>query len=96
MDMGLTAIKGKKISKKKTFARKKTVGAKAAPMDDYRKHSDFFHFNVDTKECVSITKTHVKKVYNKEKAKAILKNKDFAFGRQFVAGYCHWLAQGIV
>ncbi len=92
--MGLTAIKGKKTSKKKTFARKKTIGAKAAPMDDYRKHSDFFHFNVDTKECVSITKTHVKKVYNKEKAKAILKNKDFAFGRQFVAGYCHWLAEG--
>jgi len=92
--MGLTAIKGKKTSKKKAIARRKTVGAKAAPMDDYRKHSDFFHFNVDTKECVSITKTHVKKVYNKDKAKAILKNKDFAFGRQFVAGYCHWIAEG--
>ena len=92
--MGLTALKGKKTSKKKTFTRKKTVGAKAAPMEDYKKHNDFFHFNVDTKECISITKTHVKKVYNKEKAKAILKNKDFVFGRQFVAGYCHWLAEG--
>lgn len=92
--MGLTALKGKKTSKKKTFARKKTVGAKAAPMEDYKKHSDFFHFNVDTKECVAIIKTHVKKVFNKEKAKVILKNKEYKFAKAHIAGYCHWIAEG--
>ena len=94
MDMGITALKGKRLSKKKTIARRKTVGAKAAPMDNYKKHSDFFHFNVDTKECVNIVKAHIKKVYSKEKSKVILKNKEYKFGKQFIAGYCHWIAEG--
>ncbi len=92
--MGLTALKGKKSSKKKAIARRKTVGAKAAPMDDYKKHSDFFHFSVDTKECMAIIKTHVKKVYDKERAKVILKNKDYNFAKAHIAGYCHWIAEG--
>ena len=92
--MGLTALKGKKTSKKKAIARRKTVGAKAAPMDDYKKHNDFFDFSVDTKECMALIKTHVKKVYSKERAKVILKNKDYYFGKAHIAGYCHWIAEG--
>ena len=53
--MGLTP-KGKKTTKKKSIARRKTVGAKVPIMDDYKKCTDFFHFNVDTKECVDIIK----------------------------------------
>ncbi len=40
--MGLTALKGKKSTKKKSIARRKTVGAKAAPMDDYKNHYTFY------------------------------------------------------
>ena len=92
--MGLTALKGKKSTKKKSIARRKTVGAKAAPMDDYKKCSDFFHFNVDGKESVAIIKAHIKKTYDKVKARVILKNKEFMFQKQFVAAYCHWVAEG--
>ena len=90
--MALTVLKGKKLSKKKTVARRKTTGAKAAPMDDYKKHSDYFHFNVDKQEFVAITKAHIKKVYDKEKAKIILKNKDYAFQYSHIASYCNWVA----
>jgi len=65
----LTALKGKRLSKKKTITRRKTVGAKAAPMDDYKKCSDFFHFNVDSKECINIVKTYIKKTFVKKKQK---------------------------
>jgi len=90
----LNALKGKKLSKKKTITRRKTTGAKAAPLDDYKKHTDYFHFNVDSKECVTIVKAHIKKVYDKERARIILKNKESMFAKQFVAAYCHWLAEG--
>src|SRR6056300_1203668 len=90
----ITALKGKKLSKKKTIVRRKTTGAKAAPLDDYKKHTDYFHFNVDSKECVTIIKAHIKKVYDKERARIILKNKESMFAKQFVAAYCHWLAEG--
>ena len=36
----ITALKGKKLSKKKTITRRKTTGAKAAPLDDYKKHTE--------------------------------------------------------
>lgn len=90
----ITALKGKKLSKKKTIVRRKTTGAKAAPLDDYKKHTDYFHFNVDSKECVTIVKAHIKKVYDKERSKIILKNKESMFAKQFVASYCHWVAEG--
>ena len=90
----ITALKGKKLSKKKTITRRKTTGAKAAPLDDYKKHTDYFHFNVDSKECVTIVKAHIKKIYNREQSKVILKNKESIFAKQFVAAYCHWVAEG--
>jgi len=90
----ITALKGKKLSKKKTITRRKTTGAKAAPLDDYKKHTDYFHFNVDSKECVTIVKAHIKKVYDKERVRIILKNKETMFAKQFVASYCHWIAEG--
>jgi len=92
----LSALKGKKITKKKTVTRKKMTGAKAAPMDNYKLHTNFFHFEVDTKECISIIKTHVKKVYDKDKSRVILKNKDYDFSKAHIAAYCHWIAEGKV
>jgi len=92
--MGLTALKGKKLVKKKSISREKTTGANMAPMDDYRKHSDFFHFDVNTKECIDITRAYVKRVYDKEKARIILKNKEYKFSKSHVAGFCHWADEG--
>src|SRR5210317_646056 len=88
------ALATKKKTKKKILARKKTTGAKAAPLDDYKKHTDYFHFNVDSKECVTIVKAHIKKIYNREQSKVILKNKESIFAKQFVAAYCHLVAEG--
>lgn len=88
------ALATKRRTKKKIITRKKTTGAKAAPLDDYKKHTDYFHFNVDSKECVIIVKAHIKKIYNKEQSKVILKNKESMFAKQFVAAYCHWVAEG--
>ena len=34
-----------------------------------------------------------KKTYDKEKARVILKNKEFMFQKQFVAAYCYWIAE---
>jgi hypothetical protein len=93
--MALTALKGKKITRKKApAARRKITGASGAPMDDYKRARDYFHFEVDSKEYVAIIKTYVKKTFSKEKARLILKNKDSALSKSHVAVYCHYVANG--
>lgn len=91
LPVALTALKGKKLARKKApAARRKLSGAKGAPMDDYKKCKNYFHFEVDNKEYVSIVKTYVKKFYDKTTAKHILKNKDYALAKSHVAAFCHW------
>jgi len=93
--MALTALKGKKLSRKKApRARRKVTGAAAAPMDNFSHCKDFFHFEVDKKECISIVKAYVKKTFNKTTATAILKNKEYNFAKSHVAAYCHWTNEG--
>ena len=93
--MALTALKGKKLSRKKApRARRKVTGAAAAPMTTYQICKDFFHFEVDKKEYITIIKAYVKKNFDKPTATAILKNKDHYFNRSFVAAYCHWTTAG--
>jgi len=93
--MALTALKGKTLKRKKApAARRKISGAAAAPMDEYSKCKDFFHFEVDKKECVAIVKAYVKKIFDKSTASAILKNKEYNFAKSHVAGYCHWVSAG--
>jgi len=90
--VALTALKGKKLARKKApAARRKLTGAKGAPMDDYKKCKNYFHFEVDNKEYVSIVKTYVKKFYDKTTAKHILKNKDWAMSKSHVAAFCHYM-----
>jgi hypothetical protein len=89
--MALTALKGKTLKRKKApAARRKISGAKGAPLDDYKKCKNYFHFEVDNKEYVSIVKTYVKKFYDKTTAKHILKNKDYTMSKSHVAAFCHW------
>ena len=93
--MALTALRGKKITRKKApAARRKLSGAAAAPMDDYNKCRDFFHFEVDNKDCAVIVKAYVKRVFDKEKARLILKNKEYNLYKSHVATFCHWQNAG--
>ena len=93
--MALTALKGKTLKRKKApAARRKISGAAASPMYGYSNCKDFFHFEVDKKECVAIVKAYVKKTFDKSTASAILKNKEYNFAKSHVAAYCHWVSAG--
>ena len=90
--MALTALKGKPIKRKKApKARRKTTGAGAAPLDDYKRAKDFFHFDVDKKEYMPIIKQYIKKKYDKATVQAILKNSDGAIAFSHVATFCHYM-----
>ena len=91
----LSALKGVKLIKKKTTTRKKMSGANASPRDSYKKCTNFFHFEVDNKECVTITKAHLKKILPKEDFRAVSKLPDWTFSRHHVAAYCWWVDQGL-
>jgi len=90
--MALTALKGKPIKRKKAAkARRKTTGAGAAPLDNYKVAKDFFHFDVDKKEYVPIIRQYVKKFYDKKTATYILKNSDASMAFSHIACYCHYM-----
>ena len=90
--MALTALKGKPVKRKKAAkARRKTTGAGAAPLDNYKVAKDFFHFDVDKKEYVPIIRQYVKKFYDKKTATYILKNSDASMAFSHIACYCHYM-----
>ena len=90
--MALTALKGKPVKRKKAAkARRKTTGAGAAPLDNYKVAKDFFHFDVDKKEYVPIIRLYVKKFYDKKTATYILKNSDASMAFSHIACYCHYM-----
>jgi len=77
--------------KKAPRARRKTTGATAAPLDNYKRARDFFHFEVDKKEYLPIIKAYVKKKYDKATQSAIFKNSDGAIAYSHVAAFCHYM-----
>jgi hypothetical protein len=90
--MALSALKGKPTKRKKApKARRKTTGAGAAPLDNYKIAKDYFHFDVDKKEYLPIIKQYVKKKYGKETLQAIFKNSDSAIAYSHVAAFCHYM-----
>jgi len=90
--MALTALKGKTLKRKKApVARRKTNGAGAAPLDNYRRACDFFHFDVDKKEYIPVIKQYVKKKFDKATATEILKNPDSRLQYSNIACYCHYI-----
>lgn len=90
--MALTALKGKTLKRKKApRARRKTTGAAAAPLDNYKRAKDFFHFDVDKKEYIPIIKQYIKKKYDKKTAQYILKNSDSSLSYSHIAAYCHYM-----
>ena len=90
--MALSALKGKPTRRKKApVARRKTTGAGAAPLDNYRRACDFFHFDVDRKEYIPVIKQYIKKNFNKATATEILKNPDSRLQYSNMACYCHYM-----
>ena len=87
----LTALKGKPRTRKKAArARRIVSGAAGAPLDDYKKFKNYFHFDVEKKEYSSIIKTYVKKTFDKKTASYILRHKDSRLAYSHVAAYCYW------
>lgn len=87
----LTALKGKPRTRKKSSrARRIVTGAAGAPLDDYKKFKNYFHFEVEKKEYISIIKTYVKKTFDKKTAGYILRHKDSRLAYSHVAAYCYW------
>ena len=85
LPVALTTRKRKKAPR----ARRKTTGAGAAPLDNYKRAKDFFHFEVDKKEYLPIIKAYVKKKYDKATQQAIFKNTDGAIAYSHVEAFCH-------
>jgi hypothetical protein len=93
--MALTALKGVKKTKKKSFKRRKISGASGAPLDNYKKHTNYFHFEVDAKEASAITKSYLKQTLSKEDYRIVNKLPEYHFVFRHVAAYCHWISQGL-
>ena len=87
--MSLTALKGRKTKKKVIRARART-GLAGIPIDKgFNAVKDYFHLQVDKKDCVSQVKTWVKKNFP-EPAKYILANPEYHFTMTHHAATAFW------
>ena len=87
--MSLTALKGKKTKKKVLRARART-GLAGIPVDKgFNAVKDYFHLQVDKKDCISQVKAWVKKNFP-EPAKYILANPEYHFSMTHHAATAFW------
>ena len=87
--MSLTALKGKKTKKKVLRARART-GLAGIPVDKgFNAVKDYFHLQVDRKDCVSQVKTWIKKNCP-EPSKYILANPEYHFSMTHHAATAFW------
>ena len=87
--MSLTALKGKKTKKNVLRARART-GLAGIPVDKgFNAVKDYFHLQVDKKDCVSQVKTWVKKNFP-QPAKYILANPEYHFSMTHHAATAFW------
>lgn len=87
--MGLQALKGKKTKKKVLRARART-GLAGVPIDKgFDAVKDYFHLQVDKKDCISQIKIWVKKNFP-EPAKYILANPEYHFTMTHHAATAFW------
>ena len=87
--MSLTALKGKKTKKKVLRARART-GLAGIPVDKgFNAVKDYFHLQVDRKDCVSQVKTWVKKNFP-QPSKYILANPEYHFSMTHHAATAFW------
>jgi len=77
--MGLKKIQTKKL-KKKTIRSRARTGLAGIPIEKgFDAVKDYFHLEVDKKDCINSVKTWVKKNFNKTDAKYILINPEWKF-----------------
>ena len=82
--------------KKTTVRRRKLTGIKGAPLDSFVKCKDYFHFEVERRELVSLVKDWVRKEFDKDDAKAILANPEYnLYMFAFHGATIHWLNNGL-
>ena len=87
--MGLQALKGKKTKKKTMRARART-GLAGVPIDKgFTAVKDYFHINVDKKDCINQVKTWVKKNFP-QPSKYILANPEWKFTYTHHAATAFW------
>ena len=87
--MSLTALKGRKTKKKVIRARART-GLAGVPIDKgFDAVKDYFHLQVDKKDCISQVKAWVKKNFP-EPAKYILANPEYHFSMTHHAATAFW------
>ena len=87
--MSLTALKGKKTKKKVLRARART-GLAGIPVDKgFSAVKDYFHLQVDRKDCIQQVKTWVKKNFP-EPSKYILANPEYHFSMTHNAATAFW------
>ena len=87
--MSLTALKGRKTKKKVLRARART-GLAGIPVDKgFNAVKDYFHLQVDRKDCIQQVKTWVKKNFP-EPSKYILANPEYHFSMTHHAATAFW------
>ena len=87
--MGLQALKGKKTKKKVLRARART-GLAGVPIDKgFDAVKDYFHLQVDKKDCISQIKTWIKKNFP-QPSKYILANPEYHFTMTHHAATAFW------
>jgi len=87
--MGLTALKSKKFKKKTVRSRSRT-GLAGAPIEKgFNAVKDYFHLEVDRKDCISQVKTWVKKNFP-DASKYILANPEYKFTMTHHAATAFW------
>lgn len=78
--MTLTALKGKRLSKKKAPRAKSRVGIAGIPLDKgFSVFKDEFHFNVDRKEVSSTMKSYIKSKMSKSDQRDIFACPEYKF-----------------
>ena len=78
--MALTALKGKKLSRKKTPRAKSRVGIAGIPLDKgFSVFKNEFHFNVDRKEVSSTMKSYIKSKMSKSDQRDIFACPEYKF-----------------
>jgi len=76
---------------KKHIQRRQKVGIAGAPLDKgWDMFKMYFHYDVDVKDALEVTKNFVKKNWSKDDAKAILANPKYEYSYSHIAAICYW------
>jgi len=76
---------------KKHVQRRQKVGIPGAPLDKgWDMFKMYFHYDVDAKDALEVTKNFIKKNWSKSKAKAILANPKYEYSYSHIAAICYW------